>query len=147
MIPDAACSEQIHSGCTDEPDSQNTPQTSPGIPQPVVLRKQSTQSGDLKTVVSSTPSTSSGFVKNIVANTFTNCTFGTDDTESDYIGSESDDDVPAEVSFSCEGKESEIEEQSAAESQSSSSKKIDKLWKKDPWSALQHMVGKYNLFI
>jgi hypothetical protein len=145
--PDTACSAEIHSGCTDEPDSQTTPQTSPGIPITVISRKPSTSSGYSETVVSSRPSTSSGFAKNNAVNTLTNCTFGTDDTESDYIGSESDDGVPAEVSFSCEGKESEIEEQSAAESQSSSSKKIDKLWKKDPWSALQHMVGEYNLFI
>ena len=81
-------------------------------------------------------------------NTLKDSKFGTDNTESDedYVEkSDSSSELTADHKKSCEQRESEIESQSAEESQSSSSKQIDKLWKKDPWSALQQMVGKYFL--
>ena len=79
-----------------------------------------------------------------------------DGSESEYIASSdlssassspvkektSDDDQNEEAE-----KESEEEDDTLCDSQqspSSSVAKIDKLWKKDPWSALQKMVGKYS---
>ncbi len=102
-------------------------------------------------VLSKNPATLPSFSKraeNIV--TLKNCKFGNDNTESDgdYVEkSASSSEISADHRESCEQQESEIEYQSAEESQSSSSKQIDKLWKKDPWSALQQMVGKYFFII